>query len=105
MSVIWVKESPQEIAVGEAIAFIFEFADVGAADPSAAGVTLAYDQSGADVSSAVLSGAAALSGSQVTSKKLTPASTQRYILIQPATVDGNTVYLACKFNVIDAKVG
>ncbi len=102
---IFVEESPQVMAVGEAIIWVFDFADVGTLDPSAAGVTLAYDQSGADVSSSVLSGAAALSGSQISAKKFTPASEQRYILIQPATVDGNTVYLACKFNCFQAKNG
>ena len=105
MNLIWVEENPQVMAVGESIAWIFEFADIGVANPSAAGVTLAYDQSGADVSATVLAGAAVLATSQITAKKFTPASAQRYILIQPATVDGNTVWLACKFDCFKAEVG
>ena len=104
-NLIWVEESPQTMAVGESIAWIFEFKDVGAADPTVAGVTLAYDQAGVDVSGTVLAGAAVLATSQITAKKFTPASAQRYILIQPATVDGNTVWLACKFECFDPKYG
>jgi hypothetical protein len=100
---IWVKESPIGLALGEAIAYVFDFADVGAADPSAAGITLAYDALGEDKSSTVLSGSASLSGARVTAKKLTPASAQRYTLIQPATIDGNTIYLGVKIDVYDPK--
>lgn len=103
--IIFVEENPQGMALGEAIAWKFEFADVGAADPSAAGVTLAYDSSGADVSTTTLSGAASLSGSIVTAKKFTPLTTGDHVIIQPATIDGNTVYLACKFNVGDVSRG
>ena len=105
MNLIWVEESPQTMAVGEAIAWIWEFKDVGAADPTVAGTTLAYDQNGIDVSATVLSGAAVLATSQITGKKFTPASAQRYVLVQPATVDGNTVWLACRFECFEPKVG
>jgi hypothetical protein len=101
MSELFVKESPQEMALGEAISFIFDFALIGAADPSAAGVTLAYDHTGADVSATVLSGAASLSGAQVTAKKFTPLVATRHTVVQPATIDGNTVFLACVFEVRD----
>lgn len=101
--IIIVEESPQDIAVGEAIAYIFDFKDVGAADPTAAGTTLCYDQNGVDVSSTVLSSATSLTGARVTAKVFTPASAQQYTLLQPATVDGNTVYLACRFNAFVVK--
>jgi len=96
MNVIYVKESPQLMAVGESIAWIFDFADVGVANPTAAGITLAYDGNSVDVSATVLSGGTVLAGSKITCKKFTPASAQQYTLVQPATVDGNTVYLACR---------
>ena len=105
MNIIFVEESPQVMSLGEAIAWIFEFADVGTADPSAAGVTLCYNSSGADVSSSLLSGSASLTGSQVTAKKFTPLTAGSYVLLQPATIDGNTVHGACKFEVMDVKYG
>lgn len=99
MDDIFVTESPQGMALGEAISWKFDFAEVGLADPSAVGTTVAYNESGADVSSTVLSGAASLSGSVVTGKKFTPTAVGRYVIVQPATVDGNTVFLACRFEV------
>jgi len=100
--IIWVEESPQEMAVGfEAISWIFDYAFIGGGAPSAASDTIVYDDDGADVSGDVLSGSTSISGSRVTSKKFAPASAQVYTMLQPVTIDGNAVILGCKFRCID----
>lgn len=87
--ILWVKESPYPVALGDVVTFSFDFTDIGT--PSAVGATLCYDQAGTNVSATALSGAASLTGAVATSKTFTPASAQAYTLVQPVTISGNTV--------------
>lgn len=97
---LWVEQDQQSMAVGEAKAFSIDYTDIGT--PAAAGTVTAYDASGTDKSSTVLSGAASLTGAVVTLKLFTPASAQVYRLINTVTISGNTVYGIIDVRVISA---
>ena len=85
---VWVDQTPKYMAIGEAMSFTMDFADVGT--PTSPTVT-AYNAAGTDVSSTMLSGSASVSGTIVTLKKFTPSSVQTYRLTVSVTVSGNTV--------------
>src|SRR3990170_2776278 len=85
---VWVDQTPKYMAIGEAMSFTMDFADVGT--PTSPTVT-AYNAAGTDVSSTMLSGSASVSGTIVTLKKFTPSSVQTYRLTLSVTVSGNTV--------------
>lgn len=87
---LWVEQTPQPMAVGEAKAFRIDFSDIGA--PTAVNSLTAYDATGADVSGATLSGSNSISGGIVTLKKFAPASAQTYRLVCSVTIGQNTVY-------------
>ncbi len=105
MKIYQVDESPYDMVLGEYAAFEFDFADIGENDPSSYGSTLAYDATGVDVSSSVLSGLPYVNGAKIVSKKFTPATAQQYVLMQGAYIDGNLKYLVCVIPVTDAKYG
>src|SRR3989304_10360152 len=85
---IWVDQTPKYRGGGEAISFTMYFADVG---PPTSPTVTAYNAAGTDVSTAMLSGAASVSGTIVTLKKFTPSSAQNYRLTVSVTISGNTV--------------
>jgi hypothetical protein len=84
-----VIQSPKQMAVGEVIAWTFDFTDVGT--PASVTSFLAYDETMTDKSSIVLAGSASISGNVVTGKLFTPASAQEYTLQCKVVISGNTV--------------
>lgn len=86
---IQVVQSPKQMAVGEAIAWTFDFSDIGT--PASVTSFLAYDETMTDKSSVVLSGSTSITGDIVTGKLFTPASAQEYTLQCKVVISGNTV--------------
>jgi hypothetical protein len=86
---ISVIQSPKQMAVGEIIAWVFDFSDIGT--PASITSFLAYDETMTDKSSIVLSGSASISGDTVIGKLFTPASAQEYTLQCKVVISGNTV--------------
>lgn len=84
-----VTQSPKQMAVGEAIAWTFDFSDIGT--PASVTSFLAYDETMTDKSSVVLAGSTSISGDVVTGKMFTPASAQEYTLVCKVVISGNTV--------------
>lgn len=84
-----VVQSPKMMAVGEIIAWTFDFSDIGT--PASVTSFLAHDESFTDVSATVLSGSTSISGDIVTGKLFTPASAQEYTLQCKVVISGNTV--------------
>lgn len=89
---VFVEQTPKYMAIGEAIAYTIDYADIGT--PSSAGTVTAYDATGADVSGAVLSGSASLAGDIVTLKRFTPASAQTYRIFNTVSIGSNTIIAA-----------
>jgi hypothetical protein len=104
---LWVSQTPQFMTLGEAKAFAWDFAAEGT--PSSITSLTAYDATGTDVSTALLTGSNSLSGAVATGKKFTPASAQNYRLVMVVVISGNTIYSALDVKVISmvpaARVG
>lgn len=84
---IAVIQSPKQMALGEAAAWLFDF------DPNTpASVTsfLAYDETMTS-QAGVLSGSTSITGNIVTGKMFTPATAQDYTLLCKVVISGNTL--------------
>ena len=86
---VFVTESPQYMAIGATRSFGIDYAAIGT--PTAVVSCLAYDATGTDKSTTVLSGVASIATTVVTTKLFTPASAQLYRIVVIATVLGNAV--------------
>ena len=87
---ISVKQSPKQMAVGEAIAWTFQY-PAAMGTPSSITSFMAYDETMTDKSSVVLSGSASISDDTIIGKLFTPASAQEYTLVCTAVFSGNTI--------------
>src|SRR5512139_3361593 len=95
-----VTQSPKTMAIGESIAWTFDFSDIGT--PASLTSFLAYDATGTDKSSDVLTGSSSITGDVVTGKIFTPASAQTYRLACKVVISGNTVIGTLDVNVVPA---
>lgn len=97
---LWAKDSPVPIAVGEAIVYTYDFADVGT--PSAVLSEIIYDENGEDAG--MLSGSPSIAGTVVTASKFIPTAAGRYRYRVSITISGNTVFGLCDFYCFDPSI-
>ena len=84
----WVVQSPKAMATGEALAYTFDFTDVGT--PASIVSVKAYKADGVEVDS-TLSGSESLAGNIVTFKLFTPTLSENHRLVCVVIISGNTV--------------
>lgn len=96
----WVRQAPKAMALGEALAYTFDFSSVGT--PGAVVETTAFNLTDySDDTSTVLTGSTSINGDVVTFKLFTPALANNYRLICGVTITGNTVWSMLDVAVFD----